>query len=382
MVATPTTPLSPIPVGEEAQSHGLSVVDVFAGAGGLSLGAEWAGFRTLAAVEHHKWAAATYAKNHPGAKLFQADIRDLAHLDGLSDNPTLLAGGPPCQGFSTSNQRTRSVDNNQNWMFEHFVRLVEVLRPAWVVFENVGGFTHTAEGVFRTTVESAFKSRGYAVASGLLNAADFGVPQRRQRYFLVGTRLKCTPTLPVPSGAAAPTVWDAIGDLPILQNGSRNDNLPYACAAKSEYARMLRGRRRTCSNHWVSRNSEDVVVRYPHIGAGRNWEAIPADLMGSYTDPSRCHTGIYRRLDPNQPSVVIGNYRKNMLIHPYQHRGLSVREAARLQSFPDSYEFEGSIGFRQQQVGNAVPPLLARAVFQHIARTHRSAISVPSVEAV
>ena len=122
----------------------------------------------------------------------------------------------------------------------------------------------------------------------------------------------------------------------------------------------------TCHNNLVTANAKHVVERYAHIPQGGNWEDIPKILMGNYTDTSRCHTNMYRRLDGSKPSVVIGNVRKNMLIHPWKNRGLSVREAARLQSFPDSFRFFGSIGFQQQQVGNAVPPLLAKAVFSQI----------------
>ena len=113
-------------------------------------------------------------------------------------------------------------------------------------------------------------------------------------------------------------------------------------------------------------NSTEIIERYTHIPQGGNWENIPKDLMKNYKDVSRCHTGIYRRLTDTMPSVTIGNYRKSMLIHPWYDRGLSVREAARLQSFPDEFHFYGSIGFQQQQVGNAVPPLLAEAVFLNL----------------
>jgi DNA (cytosine-5)-methyltransferase 1 len=116
----------------------------------------------------------------------------------------------------------------------------------------------------------------------------------------------------------------------------------------------------------VSKNSKSVIERYAYIPQGGNWEDIPETLMKNYADRSRCHTGIYHRLKEDAPSVTIGNYRKAMLIHPWEDRGLSVREAARLQSFPDNYQFMGSIGFQQQQVSNAVPPLLAKAVFEMI----------------
>jgi DNA (cytosine-5)-methyltransferase 1 len=128
----------------------------------------------------------------------------------------------------------------------------------------------------------------------------------------------------------------------------------------------MRGALTACSNHLVTANNTTILNRYHHIPKGGNWQNIPDHLMDNYANPERCHTGIYKRLKLNEPSIVIGNFRKNMLIHPTQTRGLSVREAARLQSFPDSFKLLGSIGFQQQQVGNAVPPLLAKAVFDRI----------------
>jgi DNA (cytosine-5)-methyltransferase 1 len=144
--------------------------------------------------------------------------------------------------------------------------------------------------------------------------------------------------------------------------------LPYRCYAKeaSEYAQLMRHGSRTSKQNYVSKNADYVIERYKHIGQGKNWKAIPEELMQNYANKANCHSGIYKRLNPNEPSVVISNYRKNMLIHPYQDRGLSVREAARLQSFPDKFIFKGTLMHIQQQIGNAVPPLLAKAVFERI----------------
>jgi DNA (cytosine-5)-methyltransferase 1 len=198
-----------------------------------------------------------------------------------------------------------------------------------------------------------------------LNAADFGVPQRRTRLFLVANRSGISIAPPVPRTKAV-SVGEAIGDLPVLKNGASVDTLPYGLTPPSMYARQLRKRLAISSNHLVTANQPNVMRRYPYVPQGGNWEDIPARLMKNYANRTRCHEWIYRRLSVDEPSVVIGNYRKNMLIHPTQNRGLSVREAARLQSFPDTFVFQGSIGLQQQQVGNAVPPLLAKAVFAAI----------------
>ena len=146
------------------------------------------------------------------------------------------------------------------------------------------------------------------------------------------------------------------------------DSLPYKCSVKeaSEYAQLMRHGSRTSKQNYVSRNADYVIERYKYISQGENWRAIPEKLMSNYKDKNQCHSGIYKRLIADKPSVVISNYRKNMLIHPFQDRGLSVREAARLQSFPDKFIFKGSLMHIQQQIGNAVPPLLAKSVFEQI----------------
>ena len=335
----------------------------------MTAGAKAANINVLYAVEIDKHAAATYRRNHPEVKLLERDISHIRARDLTipRDQPLVLFGGPPCQGFSTANQRTRSLENPQNWLFKHFIRLVRALNPAWVVFENVKGITETEDGMFLAQTIQLLEGSGYSVKSKILNLRDFGGPQSRSRVFVVGSRV--TAQFEFPHGRRpSVSVKNAIGDLPVLENGARTDSLPYRTATASRYAQNMRKNLSECTGHLVTNNAKYVLERYAHVKPGGNWEDIPARLMRNYADRSRCHTGIYHRLSFNSPSVVIGNYRKNMLIHPSQNRGLSVREAARLQTFPDDYIFVGSIGFQQQQVGNAVPPWLAKVVFQKITR--------------
>lgn len=348
-------------------------IDLFSGAGGMSAGATMAGVKIVLAIESDINAAATYARNHLQTPILQQDIRriepqSLSLLSKIrkSKESTVIFGGPPCQGFSTSNQRTRSVENPSNWLFREYTRFVKAIRPDWIVFENVRGILETEQGTFIEYIMRELKKLGYTLSSGILNAKHFGVPQDRSRLFIIGSLHGVAVPLPATKPKHAITVKEALIDLPLLENGASCDMLRYPIKPSSAYAKTMRGILSHCSGHLVTRNAPYILDRYSHIPQGGNWEHIPKRLMRNYADPSRCHTGIYYRLKENEPSIVIGNFRKNMLIHPRQDRGLSVREAARLQSFPDWFQFTGSIGFQQQQVGNAVPPLLANAVFNAI----------------
>lgn len=348
-------------------SNKLVGIDLFSGAGGLTLGAKMAGIDVCFAVENDLFASKAFQLNHPNVKMINEDIRKVNGGDLKTDKRsiTLLFGGPPCQGYSTSNQKTRNKDNPKNWLFQEFVRLAEEIEPDWILLENVKGIVETEKGFFEETIRFAFEELGYTCTEYILSAIDYGVPQRRNRFFLIGSRDGLRPTPPKRENKII-TVGDAFADLPVLINGASIDSLPYRGPANSEYAKLLRGNLTLCTGHLVSRNAEFVIERYPYIPQGGNWADIPNELMKNYKDKSRCHTGIYKRLKDNEPAMTVGNYRKSMIIHPWEDRGLSVREAARLQSFPDSYLFYGSIGYQQQQVGNAVPPLLAKAVFESI----------------
>jgi DNA (cytosine-5)-methyltransferase 1 len=293
----------------------------------------------------------------------------------------VVMGGPPCQGFSRANMRTRSSSNPLNKLVSHFIRAVKGLKPHVAVLENVADLEIFQNRRFVEKLKSQFENTGYQVECRVLTASDFGVPQRRRRFFLIAVRDGLPILFPkaTVSQDSYITVWDSISDLPKLTNGNRVDDLAY-CRNKhlTHYQIMMRKRTNgKVRNNYVSENSDLVIQRYAYIPQGGNWRDIPDHLMDNYKDKHRCHNYIYRRLREEETSIVITHFRKSMLIHPKQDRGLSVREAARIQSFPDHFIFKGPLISQQQQVANAVPPLLAKAVAQSVKKmlkysTHES----------
>jgi DNA (cytosine-5)-methyltransferase 1 len=345
-------------------------IDLFCGAGGLSEGLQTSGFDIAAAVDFNKAAALTYQANHKKTTFINADISGLEVKDFLkqtdltSNDIDLIAGGPPCQGFSMANGRTRTRDNPKNQLVHHFVRYVKEIRPPIFLMENVLGFTWIDKGNFLRELKDYFVELGYEIKVSTLNAADYGVPQRRVRVFLVGS--KNGSKFSEPRKTHGPevsksyvSVRDAIiGDLPSIEEAPGFNICDYVSEPKSEYQNQIRSRAKKVHNHIITRNSEEVRKRKSFVPQGGNWEDLP---------PEQCQikvvlSCVYKRLDPNLPSVTVSNYRKSMIIHPYEHRGLSVREAARIQSFRDNYKFLSSLNLMQQQVGDAVPPLLAKRV--------------------
>ncbi|MFI3296591.1 MAG: DNA cytosine methyltransferase [bacterium] len=341
-------------------------VDIFSGAGGMSLGAMNAGIEIVLAIDNNANAAATYKKNHPSTEFVVGDIREIKSTSVQQKDVFVLFGGPPCQGFSLSNTKTRNESNPNNTLFEEFLRFVEDVKPEWFVFENVEGIKTFNNGKTLALIRSEFNALGYETSEAVLYASDYGVPQHRNRFFMVGNKSGHVFEFPLKNETVI-TVGDAIADLPDLNNGDKIEVSSYKDVKNlSGYAKLMRKNSAKPTQNFVSQNREYVLERYKYIKQGQNWKAIPEPLMGNYANKYNCHSGIYRRLDVNKPSVVISNYRKNMLIHPTADRGLSVREAARIQSFPDDFQFEGSLMHIQQQIGNAVPPLLAEAIFRKI----------------
>ncbi|RKJ52756.1 DNA cytosine methyltransferase [bacterium 1XD42-1] len=379
----------------------LMMLDLFAGAGGLSEGLSEAGFHSLFASEIVPVYANTYKLNHPGAKVFTADICSLHAGEVLSDlglergQLDLLAGGPPCQGFSI-NAPVRSVLDQRNHLFKEYLRFVDTFAPRAVLIENVPGLVSFEHGATLHAILDALAQLGYGADVRILGAAYYGVPQMRWRTIILGLRGKILPSvafpepiyhapirpnftttfdgqmlvkLPAPEVSAAfTTVKEAIGDLPPLMCGERGEEVKeYISEPFCDYQRRLRVGSPGVYNHEAPRLSKINLERLKHIRPGGNWTDIPDDLLpkGMKRANRGDHTKRYGRVTADGLASTIltkcdphwGAY-----FHYEQERSFTVREAARIQSFPDHYIFTGTIAEQFAQVGNAVPPLLAEAV--------------------
>ena len=355
----------------------LTAIDLFCGAGGLSEGFRQAGFRVLAGNDIDPFAARTFATTHPEATFLPGAIEDISAQNlleaaGLEKGELFcLIGGPPCQAFSVYNHQ-RGMHDKRSGLFREYLRIVEGLMPAWVVMENVTGITSAGAGQAVESIVSGLGDLGYKVETKVLRAEEYGVPQERRRIFFVGNRLGLPICWPEPTHGPGlqplVTVWDAISDLPKLSNGEDPRRpLPYRTAAKTEYQVSLRGNAVEVSNHAAPRLAPINVERMKHIPEGGSWRDVPFELLpAGMKRARRCdHTKRYGRLRKNGLSSTIltkCDLHWGAYIHPEQDRVLTVREAARLQSFPDWFEFAGPRTEQYVQVGNAVPPLLGKRV--------------------
>uniref|UniRef100_UPI004057B618 DNA cytosine methyltransferase n=1 Tax=Candidatus Electronema sp. TaxID=2698783 RepID=UPI004057B618 len=376
-----------------------TLADLFAGAGGLSCGLEMAGFRPLLANELNPAAAETYRRNHPDTALLEGDIRQIsaaelaARLNLNAGELDLLAGGPPCQGFSI-NAPVRSLDDDRNQLFKEFMRAAEALRPKAVLIENVPGIISLGQGTVVEQIYQELTRLGYTTAHRILFAGHYGVPQLRFRTIFIALRSgKAEITFPPPEHVATAaanftgardlcldimplfhqrlkpqiTVWDAISDLPEISPEQQEEMLPYAAEPANDYQKLLRQGSSQVCNHRCNRLSTINLERLRHIPQGGSWRDIPFELLPAGLQRARRsdHTKRYGRLDPNGLCSTIltkCDPHWGSFFHPTQDRVISVREAARMQSFPDRYHFTGSLTQQYEQVGNAVPPLLARAI--------------------
>ena len=323
--------------------NSFNYVDLFSGVGGMSLGFENENFKNIFSIDFDKQICDTYRKNFPYNILLEKDIEKLSKkeiLDLTKGNKIdVIIGGPPCQGFSMAGKMGRTFfDDSRNYLFKEFVRVVEILKPKIFVMENVARvYTHD-KGKTRNQIISSFEKLGYNVDCKVLNSGDYGVPQIRKRVFFIGNKLKKENEFPTKNVTEYNTTKNAIDDLPKLYSGEKS-NIP---------------------NHEAMNHTEQMLKKMSYISDGGSRDEIPKEIRPTSGDIRK-----YIKYNSNKPSVcVTGDMRK--IFHYSQNRALSVRELARIQSFPDDFIFEGSKISQQQQVGNAVPPLMAQSVAQTI----------------
>ena len=339
----------------------LKVVDLFAGAGGLSLGFRDTGmFNIVAAVEKDVNAQNTYKHNFKGVEL-HSDIRDVQfdQILGKYKNIDVVIGGPPCQGFSQKGQR-KTIHDERNFLFKYYVRVVGLVKPRYFVMENVPNLLTAEGGYFRKEIEELFNSMGYQLKMGVLNASDYGVPQNRRRAVIIGKRNGDAPALPEPHNATV-TIWDAISDLAYLNSGEGNEEQEYRFEPQSEYQKKLRDGSNVLYNHVATKHSELALERLAMIPPNAGREVLPKEHL-----TKSIYSGTWTRMRKDEISVTITTRfdtpSSGKFTHPFLNRAITVREAARIQSFPDSFKFIGNKGSQMKQVGNAVPPLLAEAI--------------------
>ncbi|WXG43862.1 MAG: DNA cytosine methyltransferase [Promethearchaeati archaeon SRVP18_Atabeyarchaeia-1] len=354
----------------------VAITDLFAGPGGLSLGFREAGFRIVAAVERDVPSAQTYKLNFPEVRLLGdaenvhgADLVDISASAGF--DRLFLVGGPPCQPYSPANTHKNNGDRHPcASSVSHFVRIVQETKPEGFLFENVVRFQRM--NTWETFV-NALSNVGYTLSFSHLDARTFGVPQIRRRLFVAGFKngVKFDFSL---LGHREPThVGEAICGLPRLpEGGGGKDDAVHPMKNGSLYVERLLEGATKLYNHRSTVHSSEVVDTIRLIKQGeslrRSWKRLPEDIKGRYSNLEALHSNIYRRLCRWRASPTIVHARRAMLLHPGQHRILSVREAARLQGFPDRFRFMGSLNDQYQQVANAVPPLVAEAVAHLIRR--------------
>jgi DNA (cytosine-5)-methyltransferase 1 len=359
-------------------------VDLFSGAGGFTEGLTQVGFSCALASDVDEMASKTFRFNHPTVPFLLGDIREFSEdcileASGLKPGElNLLVGGPPCQGFSLAGRRI--LDDPRNRLFLEYVRVVKALKPEVFIFENVSGITSMEKGRVVSAIVDAFQTIGYSCEYAVLNAADFGVPQSRSRFILIGSPRGKSIGFPHPTHQPPQaqeslfndnrpsylSAWTALSDLPYIEQGEGAEEMVHSGDYHTQYQRDRRGVRKpgTIYNHRATGHSAPIIERYAAIPEGGDNSQVPDHLRTKKINVFK--------IDSSRPSRTVTCNHRTDLLHPKIPRGTTVREAARLQSFDDDYCFFGNLTRKAKwvtqddQVGNAVPPLLARALGQHV----------------
>ncbi len=391
-------------------------IDLFAGAGGFGLGFEMAGFSVPLSVEIDAWAADTLRYNRPNMTVVQGDIRDFNTEISVKEicifKPDIIIGGPPCQGFSVAGPAQKDFQDPRNSLFINFAQWISFLEPKAFVMENVKGLLSrkNPEGIkVIDIIKRTFQDIGYFVEVWILNAAEYGVPQLRERIFIVGNKIGKELNIPSKTHSLdllhlsryqlsvlddnhilpALNLWDAISDLPELNPREGNEEQSYSGSPHNNYQKWVRNSSNILYNHVAMEHSERIVERFRHINWGESSSDVPKEHGARRRNSNgelshKSYDQNNRRLNPYQPSHTIAASFYANFIHPFQHRNLTAREGARIQSFPDNYRFlgkktvvshkllqrEGRLDEKflcqYNQIGNAVPPLLAQAIAIHL----------------
>jgi len=340
--------------------------------GGLGTGFERAGFNIVSANDIWEPAKRTYIANHQNVNYIVKDIKELSSeelfINYKKEDIDVIIGGPPCQGFSTLGKRF--IDDPRNKLFKEYVRIVNDIRPKFFVMENVSGILNMENGNVLKNILSSFQEIGYKVEYRLLNAAEYGVPQLRERTIFIGTRLNIDIEYPEKTHSLdgntklkkALTLWDAISDLP-QSDVQTFEN--YNLEPQNEYQKNMRKNCSKLTNHIPPIHNEKAINMMKNIPMGKSVWDVKYSIPKEYI-PTSGYGNTYARLNANEPGMTITRnfscISSSRCIHPYLNRGLTAREAARIQSYPDNYKFLGTKTDIQIQIGNSVPPILGEKI--------------------
>lgn len=352
-----------------------NVIDLFCGCGGFSKGFEQAGFNVRFGIDMWKDATITYQHNFPNAVVLNEDITNISGNDILeksnmsSEEVDVIIGGPPCQGFSVSGKRM--IDDERNKLYKSYVQIVSEIKPKIFVMENVPGLVRLFKGQVAEQVIEDFTNIGYVVQQKILSADNYGVPQQRKRVFFVGVRddlvdAGYTYTYPEPyrgNGTDLPawTCKDAISDLDFVPDDVVvGEDIPYKIDAQNDYQVYMRRNSNSILNHSITvhnARTKEIIAMVPD---GGNYKDLPEELQST----RKVHIA-WTRMASNKPCFTIDTGH-NHHFHYKENRVPTVRESARIQSFPDDFRFIGIKTSQLKQVGNAVPPLLAESIAKSI----------------